>query len=328
MRRTGISSSEVAGLLGISPFTDPIKIWIEKCAPHLSLQDQGSRGGRMDMGDLMEPVVAKAYCREFRCSAKKYMDTIRHSRLRWMLCTPDYDLDFGGAIIRGLECKNVSAQKTYEWGPNGTDQIPIYYIPQVQQCMAVLDRQDWACGAILAGTEFRHYLINRDEELIGMMLEVMEKFWTDHVVPKKMPTAEQGPTSAFEYLNKRYPKQLSDELVEIEKDHPAFYPMDRIRELNAAEKLVKEEKALMKTALQAQINDGYRLRYGKGKGSMSASWGKGGEGASIDWESIAEELILESEADRAKIIEKHTVKFVKARKFTFTCKGQEEGGEE
>lgn len=318
-RRNGISSSEVAGILGISPFTDPVKIWIDKCAPHLSTRDPYKKFGMLDMGNIMEPVVAKCYCIEHGVTAKKYLDTIQHDKIKWLMCTPDYELSNG----RGLECKNVASPKAYEWGGTGTGNVPIYYIVQVQQCMAVLDRQDWAVGAIIGGNEFRHYLIQRDEELIGLMLEAQEQFWTDYILPKKMPPANLGPHSAVEYLKKRFPTQENRETIEIEKDHPLFQAMDRLRELRNAKKLIEEEAALMTAKLQSEIKDGYRLQYGSGKGSISVSWGRGGKGASTNWESLAKELLEKSEEDRAALVQKHTSEYDKSRRFTVTVKGEE-----
>lgn len=326
MRRNGISSSEVAGLLGLSPFTDPVKIWIDKCAPHLSTRQEGKRWGIVDMGNIMEPVVAKCYCIEFNLTANKYIETLAHDRIKWLMATPDYKLSNG----RGLECKNVSAMKAYEWGPSNTDLIPIYYIPQVQQCMAVLDRQDWAAAAIIGGTEFRHYLIQRDEELIGLMLEAMEKFWTDYVIPKKMPPAEEAPSSAAEYLKKRYPAQKNRETIEIEsKEHPIYQALDRIRELRRGKKLIDEEMELMKAKIQIAIKDGYRIKYGSGKNSMSASWGVGGKGSYVNWENVANELFEKYEDDKAELLKKHTTEFQKSRKLTITIKdGNEDDGDE
>jgi putative phage-type endonuclease len=319
MRRNGIGSSEVAGILGLSPFTDPVKIWIDKCAPHLSTRPENKPFGLLDMGNLMEPVVAKAYCIEHRLTAKKYLDTIQHPVVSWMMCTPDYKLSNG----RGLECKNVHSAAAYEWGSSGSDRIPIHYIPQVQQCMAVLHQDDWAAAAIIGGTDFRHYLIKRDDELIAMMVEECEKFWHDYVAPKKIPPANLGPSTACEYLKKIYPEQKNKETVEINEDHPVYENLKRIKELRQASKLIKEEMSLMTAAVQAAIQDGYRFKYGSGKGSMAASWGVGGEKVYIDWEELAGELMENLEVDRAKVIEKHTKKIQKARKFTVTIKGDE-----
>lgn len=323
-RRTGISSSEVAGLMGLSPFTDPIKIWLEKCAPHLAIREEVKSFSLMDMGNLMEPVAAKAYCIEHRVRATKFLETIRHPKVKWMLCTPDYQLTNG----RGLECKNVHIGQAYEWGSSGSDRIPIYYIPQVMQCMAVLDREDWAVAAIIGGTEFRHYLVKRDDEFLSMIVEECERFWTDYVVAKKMPPANMGPSSACEYLKKIYPQQKKKELIEIDEKHPVYQNLRRIGELRNAKKLVEEELKLMTAAVQANIQDGYRLKYGAGKGSMSASWGVGGEKVIIDWQALASELMDNSEEDRAVVIAKHTKKVQKGRRFTVRIAGEEEGESE
>ena len=176
-RRTGIGGSDVAGILGISPWATPLDVWRQKV-----LGDQADESEPMRWGSLLEPIIRREA--ELR---------IGESVTEGHLVVAD-DWRFGN--IDGLvgadailECK--TARDSSEWGQEGTDEIPDHYLTQVAWYLSVTARSLAHVAVLIGGSDFRLYRVGRDLRLEGAILERVERFWRDHVRTEVPP----APTS-------------------------------------------------------------------------------------------------------------------------------------
>lgn len=170
-RSAGIGGSDLAALMGLSPYKTPFQLWQEKTGrfePDFSPEQEE----RMHWGTVLEDVVARHYADAKACKVQRINTQLAHpkwpiiignldrvvltegSRARW-------DASAGRVLgaERVLEVKTASAyalrsngeSDTTGWGEPGTDQIPQHYWLQVQHYMglaglpvadvAVLDRK-------------------------------------------------------------------------------------------------------------------------------------------------------------------------------------------
>ena len=107
--------------------------------------------------------------------------------------------DYGTCIF---EAKTASAYKAGEWD----DAIPDEYQLQIQHYMAVTGYKAAYIAVLIGGNTFRWKLVERDEELISMLIELEADFW--HHVEDGMPPAIDGSNASAKFLSDRFPDSV------------------------------------------------------------------------------------------------------------------------
>lgn len=186
MRREGVSASEIAAVLGISPWESPFSLYHQKVNGWEAGDNDEMRAGR-----YAEPAVAAWYADRdgdfVLRSAGLYASTERP----WQLATPDRlicqdrlcgSCDAGLPMsctcdedVTGLlECKYVIGG-WHGWGEPGTDDVPVYYRAQCLWQLDVLGVDEVHLAA-WHDADFRLYIIRRDEMDLRVMREAGERF--------------------------------------------------------------------------------------------------------------------------------------------------------
>lgn len=70
-----------------------------------------------------------------------------------------------------------TSSKSDGWGEPGTDEIPDYYMTQVQHYLAVTGVKTADVAVLIGGNDFRIYTIEADEELQALLIERESEFW-------------------------------------------------------------------------------------------------------------------------------------------------------
>ena len=147
-RRRGITASEIAVVLGLSPYGSPFELYHRKTG---TLPEQRPQSDDMALGQYMEQFVAGRF-------AARHPGIIvdgdgrqlyAHPERPWQMATPDRLLQdsatcgiaerdgvFEVENIAVLECKIDGGSD--DWGDDGTDEIPVHYRCQVLWQMDVL----------------------------------------------------------------------------------------------------------------------------------------------------------------------------------------------
>ena len=107
--------------------------------------------------------------------------------------------DYGTCIF---EAKTASAYKAGEWD----DAIPDEYQLQIQHYMAVTGYKAAYIAVLIGGNTFRWKLVERDEELISMLIELEADFW--HHVEDGTPPAMDGSAASVKFLSERFPDSV------------------------------------------------------------------------------------------------------------------------
>lgn len=175
LRRAGITASEIAVVLGISPYDSPFSLYWAK-----------ANDWRWDGNDLtatgahLEDAIAHWWWDTHRAERRFCQPSglYAHPDRPWQLATPDR-LVIGGEWPDGqpsalLECKWV-AHSWDGWGEQGTDEIPVYYRAQCLWQLDVLGVNEVHVAA-LGPTGFRAYRVERDEDDLALMRKAGEEF--------------------------------------------------------------------------------------------------------------------------------------------------------
>lgn len=181
-RSEGIGASEAAVVLGFSPYMTPYELWRIKTG-----RDEAQpilNESRVRLRHAHEETVAQEYAFQKNCKVRRSNKTLYHKKYPHILCHLD-------RIIVGkqklLECKSSTSYMKKFWGENGTDQVPDYYVAQVQHQYSVTDYEEGDLAVLIDIDDFRAYEIPRDNYSIKVLEEQIDHFWRYHVLEDNAP---------------------------------------------------------------------------------------------------------------------------------------------
>jgi len=212
-RKQGIGGSDVAAMLGISPFRTARDLYYDKLgiAPTV---DGDANWVQLEMGNLLEPLVARIFEKKTGLKAYQRKAMFQHPRYPWMLADLDYLVDLPDGKPAILEIKTTNYNARDSWWYNGQEIVPPYYETQGRHYMAVMniDRVYFCCLYGNREDEAIIRVLNRDpfceEELI--MLE--DLFWHENVLARNSPDYTERGDLVMESLKRQ--------LGPCEKDAP------------------------------------------------------------------------------------------------------------
>ncbi len=117
--------------------------------------------------------------------------------------------DLGDCIF---EAKTASSYKADEW----EDSIPEEYMLQIQHYMAVTGFPAAFIAVLIGGNTFKWKMVEKDNELIEMMILLEEDFW-DHVTSNTPPPVD-GSEASTDLLNRLYPKAFPKTLIMLPEE--------------------------------------------------------------------------------------------------------------
>ena len=187
-RRKGIGGSDVAALLGISPWRTARDLYFDKLNI-VAVEDNEDNWVALEMGHLLEPLVAKIF--QHRTGYKIYQikKMFQHPQYSWMLADVDYFVELPDGSTAILEIKTTNYNARDNWWLNGEETVPVYYETQGRHYMAVMnvDRCFFCC---LYGNNEEETIIReirRDESYEEEMIFLEQYFWENHVLTRTPP---------------------------------------------------------------------------------------------------------------------------------------------
>lgn len=242
LRRTGIGSSDIAALADLDPRRGPVDVWLDK----LGLLEPSEETTAQWCGDRLEEPIAQMYAERVggAVSLHKPMVASRHRSIAIALATPDRFACKGPAPL--VEIKDVGAHMLHGWD----ETPPTDKVLQVQWQLEVCDLDRAHLAALLGGTDFRIYAIERDRTLAADLLAIAEWFWREHVLAKRPP--EGDGFTARRVARARWPKggggmlQATPEAERIR---------DQIRRCDRAEAKIAQKRATLEAQAMQMIGD-------------------------------------------------------------------------
>ena len=215
-RRRGIGGSDVSAIFGTSPFRTARDLYYDKLNI-ASVEDDEGNWVAMEMGHLLEPLVAKIFERKTGYRVYQIKKMFQHPQYPWMLADVDYFVELPDGTTAILEIKTTNYNARDNWWMNGKETVPVYYESQGRHYMAVtdIDRCFFCC---LYGNNEEEVIIRevkRDFEYEAEMVFLEQYFWENHVqrhVPPPYNTAILLAKIAS-LLKKAYPAQQREQIV-------------------------------------------------------------------------------------------------------------------
>ncbi|MCL2106954.1 MAG: YqaJ viral recombinase family protein [Oscillospiraceae bacterium] len=170
-----IGGSDVAAVLGVSPWVTPLELW--RIKKGLMQPDDTVNAAAKAMGLLMEPIVAQCYAKATGNTVIEDTGLYQHTDYPYALANLDFRINEAGR--EGvLECKTTTYHKAGDWAD---DQIPYHYEVQVRFYLAVMDLDfaDICCmWGFNAETDMAIRRVNRDRVIEAYIFEQLDAFIT------------------------------------------------------------------------------------------------------------------------------------------------------
>lgn len=268
LRRGRMTSSLVAGALGMNEHMTPLEAW---CA--ITGRDDFDGNKATLRGTLLEGPVLDYPTREgayTRLPAAFVHNDWTGDSADCLYTSPAGDLYVG-------EGKTAALTMADGWGTEGTDEIPLNVVVQCCWHMGHWPETVATVVPMLIGGykfEFREYRVKREDDLIGSIFESAERFYRDYVVNDRPPPASAGDDDALRHLwPKHVPEKFlppSDELEQLTRAYVEARDTEK-----AAEKLKKAHGARLRQLLgdaEGAQGRGWKITHKYQAGPMQTDW--------------------------------------------------------
>jgi putative phage-type endonuclease len=273
-RSEGVTASEMAAIVGLSPYATALDVYLEK----LGLVEPKEDSEAMYWGRVLEPHLLDRYANDFGVELE-FPGTTKHGRHPRIIGTPD-------AIVRGerrgVEAKAHGFFQRREFGEVHTDSVPDRHIIQCAVYMAVFDCERWDLVTLLGGQDFRVYHLYRDRDLEENLISIGEAFWRDHVEALAPPDPTDADRRARALLA-RFPAH-DNSLVDAEAE--AIRWAEELRDVRshlAALTDVKDE-------LEGNLKERIGAHGGISGPDFTITWKRTKDTVETDWKAVALEL--------------------------------------
>lgn len=252
-RRKFIGGSDVASILGVSPWKTPFSLYQEKVSEH-PITDQDNK--ILQRGKRMEPYVLQILSDETGLIVSKTNERYVDHEYPFMCCEIDAEAQTG----ENIEIKTVSSFSAKEWGEPDTDAVPVYYAAQAMYGLMITGKQKCVFGVLIGADDFRVYRIHRCEDTIKAIRTRVLEFW--NAVQSKRPPA---PINLSDIAS-IFPTE-SGEIIEA--DTELFIDYQTLKKCKEQEKALQKEIEEAELRIKKAMGDASRLSY---KNQILCTW--------------------------------------------------------
>lgn len=247
VRRGCVAASEIAAVLGISPWSSPFDLWwLKQTGQDLEPENKAMRRGRR-----YEALILEDFADEHPELYVGKSFTFRSAERPWQVATPDavaFDFADDMLAVRPLTSEAITearepvaaveaktAQRR-DWGEPGTDDIPVHYRAQVLWQMDVLG-VNVAYLPVLFGDQYAEYVVEYSEPEVVFMRQRADEFLAS-LRDNEMPDVDSS-SATLRRLKKLHP-DVTEGAVAV---HPAV-----VAQYHAAKRLRDAAEARMRLA--------------------------------------------------------------------------------
>lgn len=254
-RKQRLGASEAAAALGLSPWLSPLELWQDKVAPDVVVST-ADENPIVEWGTRLERAILDKYLQSNNVCAIEAPASWRVSaRYPWLGCTPD-------AVLADRLVEVKTAATARDWGEPGTDDVPPYYVIQCMQQMLVCEVTRVDVAVLIAGHDYREYVVSYDQELAKELIERTWSFWR-HVMNATPPDVQSIADAA-----RRWPREVTGS-VRVATD-PQLDALFAIRELKREQEKIDEQIDALGLELRKAIGDAEALITPSGE--ILATW--------------------------------------------------------
>lgn len=214
-RRTRIGGSDIAAVMGLSPWQSRWQLWHHK----RGLDDGQSSSALLEAGHYVEPAAAAWYADHHLPEGTwlRNTGTWVHQDRDWQLANPDrliVDNPHSERHPAGVLEIKFTPNNPGQWSRDGIEGPPPHYWAQVQWYMDVFG-VDWADVAVLSTWGFRRFHVERDDEWLSLARHEAENFVAMLELGIEPDDTRETPAARYAIERLRHP-DITDEQVTID----------------------------------------------------------------------------------------------------------------
>ncbi|MFE2019848.1 YqaJ viral recombinase family protein [Streptomyces sp. NPDC059499] len=246
-RAAGIGGSEIAAVMGISPYESRFSLWHRKQGLLAPVEESEE----MYWGKVHEPGICARFAALHPELAVSLAPTYAAAGHPWMVANPDRLIIPAPGADHPVEIVEAkTARDDHGWGKPGTDEVPVHYRAQCLWYMRVLRVPRCHVAVLIAGSEYREYVIEYDQAEADLMQAAGAEFMRT-VRQHERPDID-GHTATFQTI-KALPEGQDDIDIEVSTARRDRY----FAALDAA-KAAEDEKRAAAGHLLDEIGTGRR----------------------------------------------------------------------
>lgn len=275
-RTHGLGATAVAAIAGVHKFQTPSDVYAE----YTGLAEPLDDNVYMWWGRKAEPLIIERFMLDTDIEVVQtgYRNFV-HPEARWARATPD------GLCLHeeaGFEAKEAGVSQKYRWGEEWTDDVPEEYLCQCQWSMFVTGAPRWYL-AVKIDRRLYKYQIERDEGLIKNLHTRAQWFWTQHILPERIPPVD-GSKQYATLIEKIYPESTEEMIAAGAAEIDI---LDKYETLQSQIDPLQSESEEIKNVFRTRIGDNRGIDFGsRGKVLYYSSGG----GDKVDWRAVTAAL--------------------------------------
>lgn len=248
-RKEGIGGSDASAVAGINPWKSQAGVYVDKTGDSV----ENTSNFRMDLGNKLEGIVADLFSEQSGKKVRNVNAILKNDKYPFAFANIDRAIVGEKAI---LECKTTNSYALRDW----EDGVPAYYEIQCMHYLAVTGAERCYIAVLIGNTEFKYFIIERDEETIEYLMKIEEDFWRDYIEGGKIPDPD-GSKHYSDILKRRYEKSSEDD-IDISYMKDAADMMNRYAALIAESKAIDVEIEKIKQTIMSEMGDAEKARLG------------------------------------------------------------------
>lgn len=191
-RAIQIGGSEIAAIMGLSPYETPLSLWAKKTGKLPPSDLSGFEAA--EIGTELEEYVARKFTKKTGIKLRVDNRTFAHPKYPYMIGHIDRWVVGEDALF---EAKTCSAWLEKHWDG---EEIPQHYVLQVMWYLGLVKKKIGHIAVLIGGQKFRTKQVEFDQELFDSMVEAARVFMEDYVLKDVPPMAQAGDSETLLHM--------------------------------------------------------------------------------------------------------------------------------
>jgi len=201
-RKLGIGGSDIAPIMGLSPYSTPLDVYRDKMNPIVAYEEESED---LKRGARVEKYILQEYCEVNNCSLETNLAPVIDPKYPFMRGNVDAKVVGENVIVEAKSTKSPIAK--WEEG------IPEYYRTQVAYYAMLSNAERVDVPVLFSNWQYACFTYWRDLEYEARIRQAVIDFWNNHIVAG-IPPAPSNPAE----LQEVYPKLETAKTIKADSD--------------------------------------------------------------------------------------------------------------
>jgi predicted phage-related endonuclease len=290
-----LGGSDIAAVMGLSPWATPVELWMQKTGRTPKEEPDAARQRMFDRGHKLEPfirdmVIAKLQDLGVEVKLLAVNQRYQDAQHPFLACEIDFELELTGEVEIGgtvyamerepvnADAKSVSGFARKKWGMDSNEDVPIEYAAQFMHGLGIRGRRFCLVAALRSFDDVDIYWTVRDDDTIAGIRDKAVQFWNECVLADVAPDP-----FTFSDIKLLFPV---DNGKAIEATEEIAQKVSDLRRVKAAIKDLEEQETMLTFDIGEFISPNSALKF---SGQEICTW-KAQATTRLDQKRLKEEL--------------------------------------